>query len=295
MPQSEQGPIFVVGHPRSGTTLVQLLITATGEAGSAPETHFFTYVMEPFASSVPLEYLGHSQRGPLNPDPIAQIQNRLAEKPGIVLDAEERTQLAARIKRDPTDPFLVLDSLMQILVERTGSSGRWLEKTPRHFFFVDEILRLYPRGRIVYVVRDPRDVVSSPVKFQRLEPGAERWAQGLALAQSWVRSAERAVAARSRDRCWVLRYEDLIRDPIQHLGVLLEFLDIEAGPAKSLEGFADHYGNTVLSQEEVRKGLLAQGELLDRRGIWKQRMTLEEADLVVGLASGLMEDLGYVD
>src|SRR5204863_639082 len=38
-------PIFVVGCPRSGTTLVQCILSASSHAFSLPETHFFTYVL----------------------------------------------------------------------------------------------------------------------------------------------------------------------------------------------------------------------------------------------------------
>jgi Sulfotransferase family len=38
-------PIFVVGCPRSGTTLVQCILSASSQAFSLPETHFFSFVL----------------------------------------------------------------------------------------------------------------------------------------------------------------------------------------------------------------------------------------------------------
>ena len=38
-------PIFVVGCPRSGTTLVQCILSASSHAFSLPETHFFSYLL----------------------------------------------------------------------------------------------------------------------------------------------------------------------------------------------------------------------------------------------------------
>ena len=39
-------PIFVVGCPRSGTTLVQCILSASSDAFSLPETHFFSSVQQ---------------------------------------------------------------------------------------------------------------------------------------------------------------------------------------------------------------------------------------------------------
>ena len=42
---SLERPVFVVGCPRSGTTLVQCILSASSSAFSLPETHFFSWVL----------------------------------------------------------------------------------------------------------------------------------------------------------------------------------------------------------------------------------------------------------
>ncbi len=46
-----QNPIFVVGYPRSGTTLLQALMATQGNLATFPETHFFSTVYAGNAAS----------------------------------------------------------------------------------------------------------------------------------------------------------------------------------------------------------------------------------------------------
>src|ERR1700687_1396500 len=53
-------PIFVVGCPRSGTTLVQCILSASSHAFSLPETHFFSYVLR-YIGAIPSTRIGPEQ------------------------------------------------------------------------------------------------------------------------------------------------------------------------------------------------------------------------------------------
>lgn len=121
-PVPVSGPIFVLGMPRSGTTVVERMLASLEgvEAGGENEA------MEFVAS----RYLWELDRGRL-PAPEA-------------LTADQRNDLVAEYWR------------------RTGGEPRILtDKLPHNFRHVGLIARLFPQAPIIYLERDPRDVALS--------------------------------------------------------------------------------------------------------------------------------------
>lgn len=94
--------------------------------------------------------------------------------------------------------------------------------------------------RVIYIVRDPRDVVVSKyhheVKFRRLEDGypmermVKRWiAGGFDQCGSWGQNVGTWLVARQHTRDFLLlRYEDMIHQPVFELARIASFLDIQA-------------------------------------------------------------------
>ncbi|GHF14838.1 hypothetical protein GCM10017044_06190 [Kordiimonas sediminis] len=120
LPSPEGGPIFILGMPRSGTTLVDRLITSHSSADSLGEINDLAMAMMMLA-------------GPVNSksDLIRQSANIDFTK---LAETYEKTT-RARLK--PT-PFLT-------------------DKTPANFLYIGLIARAMPSARIVHLVRDPVD------------------------------------------------------------------------------------------------------------------------------------------
>ncbi len=278
-------PVFVVGHPRSGTTLVQLLLTAHPDFSSGPETHFFIHVLAPFEGW---------ENSKLSPAQLETVFKRLAGKPGIHLDAAFKAALREQAGQGGIAPAHFLHRLMQYFAEQAGkaSARRWVEKTPRHVQYVPQILALFPQAQVINIVRDPRDVVSSPPRFYESHSVAYRRQVCIERAESWNMMVGLSKTFEGDNRILTIRYEDIIADAEGSLLRMMHFLG-EAYRPESLEHFAEHYDQVVLPQEEVRKSLLAVGEIVDRRGIWKRRMSEREARLVELICEPLMREFGY--
>lgn len=56
------------------------------------------------------------------------------------------------------------------------SDEYFIEKTPNHCQFIPEIVQMLPNCRIIHIIRDPRDVVSSMLAASKTSIGAD-WAQ----------------------------------------------------------------------------------------------------------------------
>lgn len=199
---------FLVGFPRSGTTLLDRMLAVHPEVRVLEEEN-------PFA---PLfRYLIRVLAGSASGD----------------LDAEEIRSLVANLVRsyasgDRTPRRVVLDKL------------------PLNSLYAGWLARFAPESRFVVAVRDPRDVVLS-CWLQAFAPNAamrQFWELGSAV-DYYVRVMELLrfwlEASPLRDRCFLVRYEDLVRDPAAILRPLSSFLGIEyrpemTDPARSTRG-----------------------------------------------------------
>lgn len=146
-------PVFIVGMPRSGTTLVASILNASDELAITPETDYFP------------NHWRTCERGGCTLDPSryrAYVRRVLesSEFSRLGMSEGEAEELIGKITAQPPSHGTLLNLVLGWYARRNGKA-RWGEKTPAHALFVPEILSLFPDARIVHVVRDPRDVLLS--------------------------------------------------------------------------------------------------------------------------------------
>jgi hypothetical protein len=189
-------PVFIVGAPRSGTTLLRRLLNAHPELHLTFEASFFAVVKA-------------------MPPPLAESNFREAWVRSLpfvwqrVPDAD--LPVAAPVGLSPRDPRW-FEALMRYCAQRAGKS-RWGDKTPLHVYELDALFAAFPNARVVHIVRDPVAVVRS---LQTVPWGS----QNLFACSLAVRAALDAVRP-FRSRIHEVRLEDLLAD---REGVLRETL-----------------------------------------------------------------------
>jgi hypothetical protein len=211
-------PIFVVGCPRSGTTLLSTMLHAHPRIAMPPETRFLLPV-----------YRDREKYGDLR---LAENRRRLAE----AITGDRRTRFVdLRLDRDRIVEAIVagpptLGSALGTIWREYGESRgkpRWGEKRPLYSRHVDVILRLFPDAQIIHLVRDARACVASlrQVPF---------WDGSVAAAAAiWSLSEHDLQRNRARlpsDTFYSLRYEDLTDDPRRSLRELCRFLGEQFAP-----------------------------------------------------------------
>jgi hypothetical protein len=215
--------IFLVGCPRSGTTLLQSLIAAHPLVTSFSESNFFgsSFRKLPKCSI----YYAIS-------DPARQIGRFLKEN-GEAADgyADLLEQLARTTRYYP--PAVTAAAVHFIrLLERLAVARNatiWLEKSPVHLWYLPVIETAARRAqvpiRVVHIVRDGRDVVAS------LHKASRHWnRQGCSLQQCIARWNDDVRATLRRARVSppdvVVSYEDLVADPVATLKLVFARLAI---------------------------------------------------------------------
>ena len=203
------GPVFLVGCPRSGTTLLRRMMDAHAAMAIAPETHFIRrfYLRRTTTGISPTTTTTGDWWTPLRRSP------KLVEM-GIDLD---RYRAASR------DGPRTYGHLLGLLLEqfRTARGCPVVgEKTPNHLLYMQTLQRFFPDARFVHIVRDPRGVVNSwrdvPWSTGRISGDAEVWRRYLATARR-----RPPVGA---DRLCQVHYERLVAAPEETLRRICQFL-----------------------------------------------------------------------
>ena len=146
------GPIFVVGVPRSGTTLVSSVLSKHSSIHISPETH---YLAHDWRTN---RHLNLSNRRDRSDFIDGLISGRRFRSLNIPAD-----KLRERFIEDDSANFRsIFDYLMSFQAREAGKpiSG---EKTPGHYEHIGDLLSWYPAGRVIFVLRDPRAVVASVI------------------------------------------------------------------------------------------------------------------------------------
>jgi hypothetical protein len=101
--------------------------------------------------------------------------------------------------------------------QRKLCNKKWLcEKTPGHVYHIDTIFQLVRTPKIILLVRDGRDVVSSLHKrYSNFEFSISRWIKD---NQQWLNSEH-------RNKLYVLRYEDFVKSPEKEIKKICYYLE----------------------------------------------------------------------
>ena len=211
---SKDVPVFfIAGVQRSGTTLLSFLL------GNHPDIHVGK-------NSVVLRLITciNNYRDAL-PRRGAESREELLR---WLLQNDYRGRLAALIDVDKLADHPDLRSLMAESLRRDlerNDAQIWGDKAPNLQHFIPELLHLFPRAKVLHIVRDGRAVAYSNHKRAgaNLELSAQEWVNGNILGQ-WNRDIMGA------DHYQLVRYEDLVREPEKTARELCAFLGLAFRP-----------------------------------------------------------------
>jgi hypothetical protein len=207
-----QERIFLVGCPRSGTTLLQSMLAANSRILSFPETHFFGYLFmnKPFLS-------------------VLNIASRRAKSHwNVFLDEIGHPELHSILPRQAIFVRQYSTAFIQALDLLTLAEGKttWVEKTPGHLRYVNQIERLVKGSMFIHIVRNGLDNIASLYEMGQKYP--ETWGAGFSTLdqciQRWVKDICTSQKCSLRNNHHLVNYEQLASDPKPELMKLCEFI-----------------------------------------------------------------------
>jgi hypothetical protein len=243
--------VFIIGHWRTGTTLLHELLTLDTNH-TYPTTYecFFPshFLLTEWHFTRLFRFLVPSRR-PM--DNVAMAWNRPQEDEFALCNLGQPSPYLTIVfpNRPPQYPeYFDLEDLPHKALQRWKkcfllflkqvtwrSPKRLILKSPPHAYRIKVLLDLFPEARFIHIVRNPYVVFPSTMRlWQSLYP-----AQGLQnpnfegledyVFDNFVHLLEKVEAARpllSSSRFYELRYEDLVRDPIEQVRTLYEQLEL---------------------------------------------------------------------
>lgn len=207
-------PIFIVGASRSGTTMLRLILNAHPRLGIPQEFAYFHGVLQGRSENWRMPELSEDQYHQL-------VRKFLRRRSHVFLEVgveELEQKIMQSGARDLREPYRIAASEWATHFAKP----RWGEKTPKNLHYVDILADMFPAARFLYLIRDPRAVVSSMNRSPYYSPDS------VFNALNWRRSAsdgyhllETVVAASNR---MTIRYEDLIEEPAKYLQIICSFI-----------------------------------------------------------------------
>ena len=282
------GPIFIVGTPRSGTTLAARILGKHSRLFMPGETHFFDDIyarrnelgdpQDLAARHRILQRLSTLYARYNEPEDQERVQKLFADP--IVI---ERLKMSCRTYQDILSAFMELQT-------RAAGKVRWGNNVPKDLFHLQEIQSFYPDAKFVLCMRDVRDFllsyqnkwrVSSPDQVQRLQ----QLYHPIMTSLLWKASVKQMVRAQTfipPDNLLLLRYESLVERPAETVRQLCDFVgeEFEADMlAVDTHNSSFHVQTTGIFASSV--------------GRWRTQLSHEEVYIAHKLTRTELEQFGY--
>lgn len=266
-PERMPPPFFIVGAPRSGTTLLGRILDGHPRIAVYHETHYYPLFRPDLIRYGDLRREANLKRLVEDVIEVTRVQ-------GFMAPPTAREIIAAV----PEPTFAgVLTALLQ-LHARQQDKIRSGDKTPGHHAYLAEILETFPGSPVIFVLRDPRDTVLSI-----------RRALGASLngaARTWNRAfrSYRKYSGRVR----LVRYEELVREPQKTMEDICAFL------GETFDGGMFRFSARVPESLAARPNFKKLLQEVDADSVGNfRRLTAREIGEIEALCAEGMEALGY--
>jgi hypothetical protein len=288
------GPVFVLGNPRSGTTMFRLVLAAHSEINIPPESAFIVKLFGKY---------GHVRS--FTPRLLAAFQDDLTGPDPVVRLEEEWEISTVRFWTDDVPGFSgsyaeLCSRLYRFYSVEKGLGERaiWGDKNNAHHLYVDLLAWLYPNARFIHLVRDGRAVLAS---YQTLQASSHRRAPRLPrdpaiVAHKWtdaVQRIRRHLAKYAPDRSIEVRYEDVLSDFRREITNVCNFLGLEYEAAMaSFHKFNEEHDLEPRSYD-AWKGNTRKPADESRAHAWRSALTPEDVHAFEAVAGRTLSAFGY--
>ena len=277
--------VFIVGCPRSGTTWLQQLLASHPKARTGTESFLFSWFIGP---------------------QLRRWHKRMNQNVSVPLGLGgyfRQEEFIRNLKR-------YLHVLMRPMVGNLQRGEFFIEKTPNHALYIEEIMELLPNCKVVHILRDARDTVASLLAASKAKT-LHWWHSDSAkeCAKLWVETVKAVKTASEKvpsGQLYELKYRDLKASTEVELTKLCKFLSLDwdkesmldaihrnhpAMAAKSATGIpvGGEYQATFGQSIAHEHGFIRKGKV----GSWKEELSWKEKLDVWLTARHTMNEVGY--
>jgi hypothetical protein len=283
---------FIVCHPRSGSTLLRLMLDAHPQLTIPPETMFHD-VFRLARMAVPPAEL---------PERVLAAMMRSQRWNDMHVSADRLREAFAALG----EGFSIAEALRAYFRLYAANHGKTRagDKTPGHIFWMADIAALLPEAVFIHVIRDGRDIAAS-MRNLWFGPGNDIGKQ----AEAWLKSLDAGFAGGRAypERYLEVRYEELVAEPERMLRRLLAALDLpfDAAVLRHHERAAERLAELgelhetdgrLYASEEAHRGLHARTREpanAEQVGRFRRDLSAEEIADFERVAGPMLKSRGY--
>jgi hypothetical protein len=285
--------VFIIGNPRSGTSLFRLMLNAHPKVISPPECGFLHWWFEKYKDWNDLSNTSNQ---------IDIFINDLKSSKKITnwyLDFEKLKQRIIDIK--PQDYATLGEIIYLIFAEQKDKNPILIaDKNNYYINHLNDLNEIWPTAKYILVVRDGRDVACSYINMEKLvtdSPYKPILSTDIStIAREWVANNKKCIDfinSLNSTRSFIVRYEDIVTNPKLFLTRVCDFLGVNFDK----EMLTYYIKNMELHDEPISTldWKLKTLESPDENNIGKHKKELSEANYneFNAIATSLLRKFNY--
>jgi hypothetical protein len=288
----EASLVWIFGSPRTGSSWLMRMLQANSRLIALDETYLPVHLVPVGAITRSGEYF-HS--------------NHRADAPSYFFAKRYLPELGPELRE------LVLRQLSrqvrEVVTKRTAKARRVVIKEPNGTHAADTVFWLLPRGRMIFLLRDGRDVIDSMADAllnqsswwtdRRKDMAAahklrakNRLSFIMQQSTQWVyriEAGQRAFDALPDERRMLIRYEDLLADTPGQLRAIFDWLEVSLSESR-LERIVANYAFTAIEPERRGPGTPYRAA---QPGLWRENFSEQEQTVLEDIMGKKLRELGY--
>jgi hypothetical protein len=269
--------VFILGNPRSGTSLFRLMLNSHSMINATPECGFLHWWYEKYADW----------------DSSCVTSNRLDE---YISDLEsskriedwkmDYAQLKEKIVQENPDNYAKLGEIVYVFYgEQKGKKAKVIaDKNNYYINHFNDLNEIWPDAKYILVVRDGRDVACSYLNIETLvtnSPYKPKLSTDIkTIAKEWLTNNQNVLSfseSLNNNQFMVIRYEDFVKDSELYLTKVCNFLGLNFE-----SNMLNYYIKNAKEQDEPLSSLDWKKKTLekpDKDNIGKYKMELEKQSI----------------
>lgn len=202
--------IFIVGVPRSGTTLLRMMLDSHSKVYCPPESPWI------------------NGRNTSHTPNILDLNNYMINNKWGALNTMDGISEQDILK----NTRVYIDTIMAKALH-AKSKTIWAEKTPENIVSVNLLSKVFPNAKFIHIIRDPRDVALSTVKapwrklnYKKAKRLWNNYYNALKRWKNWNNEFFNTVDSNKIEYISI-KYEDLVENPEVVLDKIFKYLELE--------------------------------------------------------------------